>query len=39
MTVERLRTEMSQDEFVRWNIYYGRKGQRRELEMKRSVKR
>ncbi len=32
MTVARLRAEMSNDEFVRWSIYYARKAQRQELE-------
>ena len=31
MTVGRLRAEMSQDEFMRWGVYYGRKAQREEL--------
>jgi hypothetical protein len=29
-----MRAEMSNDEFIRWAIYYGRKAQRQELEMK-----
>jgi hypothetical protein len=32
MTVGRLRREMSQAEFMAWSVYYGRKGQRMELE-------
>jgi len=32
MTVARLKTEMSNDEYVRWGVYYGRKAQREELE-------
>ena len=32
MTVERMRDEMSQAEFVAWSIYYARIAQRRELE-------
>lgn len=32
MTVARLRSEMSQAEFVRWQIYYGRIAQKREIE-------
>jgi hypothetical protein len=32
MTVDRLRTEMSSGEFMRWGVYYGRKAQREELE-------
>jgi hypothetical protein len=31
MTVARLRHEMTQEEFVRWSVYYGRKGQRAQL--------
>lgn len=31
MTVGRLRAEMSNDEFVRWEIYYARIAQREEL--------
>lgn len=34
MTVDRLRAEMTQDEFVRWSVYHGRIAQRRELAMK-----
>lgn len=32
MTVARLRREMSNQEFVYWGTYYGRKAQREELE-------
>lgn len=32
MTVARLRAEMSNDEYVRWGIFYARKAQREELE-------
>lgn len=32
MTVDRLRQEMSNDEFVRWSTYYARKAQREELQ-------
>lgn len=32
MTVARLRVEMSQDEYVRWGVYYMRLAQRLELE-------
>jgi len=35
MTVARLRTEMSNDEFVRWSVYYARRAQARELASKR----
>ncbi|HKY76001.1 MAG TPA: hypothetical protein VJS45_07670 [Acidimicrobiia bacterium] len=31
MTVGELRARMSSDEFIGWTIYFGRKGQRREL--------
>ncbi len=34
MTVEEMRERMSNQEFVRWSIYYGRKSQREELAMK-----
>lgn len=34
MTVARLRTEIGNQEFVEWSIYYARKAQRRELAMK-----
>ena len=33
MTVARLQAEMSNDEFVRWGMYYARKAQREELEL------
>jgi hypothetical protein len=36
MTVDRLRREMSADEFLRWNIYYARKAQREELATQRA---
>lgn len=36
MTVGELRERMSNEEFVRWSIYYGRKAQAAELEAKRS---
>lgn len=32
MTVARLRSELTSDEFVRWQVYFGRKAQRRELD-------
>lgn len=32
MTVGRLRSEMSNDEFVRWGIYFGMKAQEQELQ-------
>lgn len=31
MTVGRLRDEMSNDEFMRWSVYYGRKAQREQM--------
>lgn len=31
MTVAALRRDMSADEFLRWTIYFGRKGQRAQL--------
>lgn len=31
-TVSRLRAEMSNDEYVRWGVYFGRKVQRAELD-------
>lgn len=34
MTVDRLRQEMSGDEFTRWVIYHQRKAQRQELAAK-----
>lgn len=36
MTVADMRARMSQDEYVRWGVYYGRKAQREELELKRA---
>lgn len=35
MTVARLRQEMSNAEFVRWDVYYGRLAQQQELAAKR----
>lgn len=32
MTRDRLRTEMSNEEFLHWSVYYARKAQREELE-------
>ena len=34
MTVEALRDNMDNDEFIRWAVYFGREQQRRELAMK-----
>lgn len=31
MTVERLRQEISNDEFIRWCVYFGRRAQRQEI--------
>lgn len=31
-TVDEIR-QMSNEEFVRWSVYYGRKAQRRQIEM------
>lgn len=31
MTVARLRAEMTQAEYVRWGVYYGRQAQQAEL--------
>jgi hypothetical protein len=36
MTVDEMRERMSNEEFVRWSVYFGRKAQREELEMKRA---
>jgi len=33
MTVARLLAEMSNDEYVRWCMFYARKAQREELEL------
>lgn len=33
MTVANLRAEMSQDEFIRWNVYYARRGQDQQIAM------
>lgn len=33
MTVARVRTEMTGQEFLEWGIFYARKAQREELEM------
>lgn len=32
MTVARMRVEISNDEYVRWGVFYARKAQRQELE-------
>ena len=34
MTVARLRTEMSNDELLRWSVYFGRRNQEAELAEK-----
>lgn len=36
MTVSRLRQEMSSFEFMQWGVYFGRKAQRQEMEVKRA---
>lgn len=36
MTVARLRREMSSHEFTQWGVYFGRKAQRQEMEVKRA---
>lgn len=36
MTVRRLRQEMPAHEFMQWGVYFGRKAQRRELEIARA---
>ena len=36
MTVSQLREQMSNDEFVYWDMYYARKAQREELELKKA---
>jgi hypothetical protein len=38
MTVARLRDEMSNDEYIRWGVYYGRKAQRAELANQKAKK-
>lgn len=38
MTVAALRQEMSAAEFLGWQVYYGRKAQRQELEMAKAGK-
>lgn len=32
MTVAQLREQMSNDEYMRWSVYYGRIAQRQQLE-------
>lgn len=39
MTVERMRREMTEAEFLHWTMYHARKAQRAELEQKRSAAR
>lgn len=34
MTVDELRARMTNDEFMRWSVYFGRKTQRQELASK-----
>lgn len=33
MTAARLRVQMSNQEYVEWSVYFGRKAQREELEL------
>lgn len=33
MTVDTLRQTMSEDEFMRWSVFHGRKAQKQELAM------
>ena len=37
MTVARLRQEMSNDELLRWSVFYARRRQREELEAKKAA--
>lgn len=39
MTVDEMRERMSNLEYVRWQVFYGRKAQREELEAKRARRR
>lgn len=34
MTVQRLRAEMTADEYLRWGVYYAKQAQRLEQEVK-----
>jgi len=36
ITVARLRAEMTNKEFVHWSVYYARKAQREQLELRRA---
>lgn len=36
MTVADLRSRMSNQEWVEWTVYYGRKAQRREMEQRKA---
>lgn len=38
MTVSRLRREMPSYEFMQWGVYFGRKAQRQEMEVKRRAR-
>lgn len=38
LTVARLRREMSSHEFMQWGVYFGRKAQRQEMEVKRRAR-
>jgi hypothetical protein len=39
MTVARLRAEMSNDELLRWSVYFGRRNQEAELQSKAQTQR
>lgn len=39
MTVQQLRRDMTQAEFVHWSMYHARKAQRAELDQKRQAAR
>lgn len=39
MTVDRLRADMSNDEFVRWSVFYQRKAQREEQALNEAKRR
>lgn len=36
MTVAEMRERMGNDEFVQWGVFYARKAQRQELELKKA---
>lgn len=39
LTVAQLRRDMSTHEFMQWGVYFGRKAQRQEMEVKRARQR